>query len=49
LINKYRSLAGGTHFSIGGDFLLPVNSGGHPAYQDFVLENLRKYNPNPDA
>jgi hypothetical protein len=37
------------YFSIGGDFLLPVNSGGHTAYQNFVVENLSKYYPNPDA
>ena len=29
--------------------MLPVNSGGHSAYQDFVTENLRKYYPNPNA
>ena len=29
--------------------MLPVISGGHSAYQDFVLENLRKYYPNPDS
>ncbi|WP_125143803.1 hypothetical protein [Clostridium transplantifaecale] len=29
--------------------MLPVNSGGHSAYQDFVLENLRIYYPNPDS
>jgi hypothetical protein len=29
--------------------LLPVNSGGHSAYQNFVLENLRKYYPDPDS
>ena len=29
--------------------MLPVNSSGHSAYQDFVLENLRKYYPNPDS
>lgn len=29
--------------------MLPVNSGGHSAYQDFVVANLRKYYPNPDA
>ena len=28
--------------------MLPVNSGGHTAYQNFVTENLRKYYPNPD-
>ena len=27
--------------------MLPVNSGGHTAYQTFVLENLRKYYPDP--
>jgi len=30
-------------------FMLPVNSGGHSAYQNFVVLNLRKYYPNPDA
>ncbi len=35
--------------STGGDFLLPVNPGGHAAYQNFVATNLRKYYPNPDA
>lgn len=29
--------------------MLPVNSGGHSAYQSFVVTNLRKYYPNPDA
>ena len=29
--------------------MLPVNTGGHAAYQDFVTENLRKYYPDPDA
>jgi len=29
--------------------LLPVNTGGHSTYQNFVVENLRKYYPNPDA
>lgn len=28
-------------------FILPVNSGGHTAYQNFVVEMLRKYYPNP--
>ena len=28
--------------------MLPVNTGGHSAYQNFVTENLRKYYPNPD-
>lgn len=29
--------------------MLPVNTGGHSAYQDFLVENLRKYYPNPDS
>lgn len=29
--------------------MLPVNTGGHSTYQNFVVENLRKYYPNPDA
>lgn len=29
--------------------MLPVNYGGHTAYQNFVVEMLRKYYPNPDA
>ena len=29
--------------------MLPVNFGGHAAYQNFVIENLRKYYPNPDV
>lgn len=28
--------------------MLPVNSGGHSAYQDFVVTNLHKYYPDPD-
>ena len=28
--------------------MLPVNSGGHSAYQDLVISQLRKYYPNPD-
>ncbi len=28
--------------------MLPVNSGGHAAYQNFVIENLRKYYPDPN-
>ena len=27
--------------------MLPVNSGGHTAYQTFLLENLREYYPDP--
>ena len=29
--------------------MLPVNTGGHSTYQNFVVENLRKHYPNPDA
>ena len=29
--------------------MLPVNTGGHSAYQNFVVDNLRKYYPDPDA
>ena len=29
--------------------MLPVNSGGHSAYQDFLLAQLRKYYPVPDS
>lgn len=29
--------------------MLPVNTGGHSTYQNFVVENLRKYYPNSDA
>lgn len=29
--------------------MLPVNSGGHTAYQNFVVENLHKYYPDPDV
>ena len=28
-------------------FILPVTSGGYSAYQTFLLENLRKYYPDP--
>ena len=29
--------------------MLPVNCGSHSDYQNFVVENLRKYYPAPDA
>ena len=29
--------------------MLPVNCGSHADYQNFVITNLRKYYPNPDA
>ena len=34
------SLAAAIIFRYGGDFMLPINSGGHSAYQHFVTENL---------
>ena len=36
-------------FRLEAIFLLPVNPGGHAAYQNFVVTNLRKYYPDPDA
>ena len=43
----YPSGAAGTHFLIGGvSKLKPVNIGGHAAYQNHVLEQLRKYYPD---
>lgn len=29
--------------------MLPVNTGGHAAYQNFVAANLRKFYPNPGS
>ena len=29
--------------------MLPVNCGSHVDYQNFVVENLRKYYPSPDS
>ncbi len=29
--------------------MLPVNCGSHADYQNFVVENLRKYYPDPDS
>lgn len=29
--------------------MLPFNPGGHAAYQNFLVENLRKYYPNPNS
>ena len=29
--------------------MLPVNCDSHADYQNFVVKNLRKYYPNPDA
>ena len=30
-------------------FLLPIPSGGHAAYQDFLKTNLPNYYPNPNS
>ena len=30
-------------------FLLPINCGSHSDYHNFIVTNLRKYYPNPDA
>lgn len=47
LINKaIRSGTAGADFLIGGDFLKPYNPGGHAAYQERVLTQLRKYYPD---
>lgn len=43
LIKKHIVPAQPVSFLIGGDFLLPVNCGSHSDYQNFVVENLRKY------
>ena len=29
--------------------MLPVNTSGRSTYQNFVVDNLRKYYPDPDA
>ena len=29
--------------------MLPVNSGGHAAYQNFLINNLRKYYPDSSS
>jgi hypothetical protein len=44
-----RALIYKSYFRLEAIFLLPVNTGGHSTYQNFVVENLRKYYPNPDA
>ena len=36
-------------FFIEGNFLLPVNCGSHSDYQNFLVENLRKYYPDPNV
>lgn len=47
LINKViRSGSAGADFLIGGDLLKPYNPGGHAAYQEHVLAQLRKYYPD---
>lgn len=36
-------------FRLEAILLLPVNCGSHADYQNFVVTNLRKYYPNPNA
>lgn len=36
-------------FRLKAIFLLPVNCGSHADYQNFVVKNLRKYYPDPNA
>ena len=36
-------------FRLEAIFLLPVNCGSHADYQSFVIENLRKYYPDPNV
>ncbi len=36
-------------FDWGRFSVLPVNLGGHSAYQNFFLSQMRKYYPNPDS
>jgi hypothetical protein len=49
LIKRHIVPAQPVSFLIGDDFMLPVNCGSHADYQNFVVENLRKYYPDPDA
>jgi len=49
LINKNRRLRRQIFFDWGRFFMLPVNCGSHVDYQHFVVTNLRKYYPDPDA
>ena len=49
LINKNRRLRRQSFFDMEAIFMLPVNCGNHSDYQNFVVTNLRKYYPNPDA
>ena len=44
-----RALIYKTFFRLEAILLLPVNCGSHSDYQNFVVENLRKYYPDPDA
>ena len=49
LINKNRRPRRQSFFDMEAIFMLPVNCGSHADYQNFVVTNLRKYYPNPDA
>lgn len=49
LINKNRRLRRQIFIDWRAIFMLPVNCGSHADYQNFVITNLRKYYPDPDA
>ena len=48
-MRRFAPLIKSTFFDWRRFYLLPVNCGSHSDYQNFVLENLRKYYPNPDS
>lgn len=48
-MRRFAPLIKKASFRLGAISLLPFNPGGHAAYQDFVVVNLRKYYPDPDA
>ena len=49
LIHKNRRLRRQICFDWRRFFMLPVNCSSHADYQHFVVTNLRKYYPDPDA
>lgn len=46
---RFATLIISIFFDWGRFSLLSFNPGGHTAYQDFLVENLCKYYPNPDS
>ena len=46
IIKQFVPAPAGADFLIGGDLLKPYNPGGHSAYQERVLAQLRKYYPD---